>query len=246
MVVAPAYDRRSLTEEQEDLLSFTEGITVFKGKKGTGKTTSAVALAYLLKENFGIPVVADFPLTEDFGEYEYIDLAGFVRTLQWVTETVKGGASQQQAAVDKLMSSKQGSLLTEKVIIFDEAYEYMDSRSPMDKVNKLFGYWISKIRHFKSALILITPDTDMLDKRVNRQVDRIGSCWTDDPYEDWDDPDEGFEEYETHAIIEDIAFDKRYKFHFLGKKYHAMFDSWVQAGFRGVNSLAKETEGAEG
>ena len=154
---------RSLTEEQQGLLVFTDGITVMKGRKGSGKTLSAVALAHLLQKNFGIEVVADFPLHAPFGPYHYFDIENFVKYLRLISEEVKKGAAFQEAAVDALMKRNQGALLTHKVIILDEAYQYLDCRNSQDPVVKLFGYWISQIRHFQSALFIIAPHTDMLD-----------------------------------------------------------------------------------
>lgn len=229
---------RSLTEEQQGLLVFMDGITVMKGRKGSGKTLSAVALAHLLQKHFGIEVVADFPLHSSFGSYEYFDIENFVRTLRMVSEEVRKGAAFQEAAVDTLMRRNQGTLLTHKVIILDEVYQYIDCRNSQDPVTKLMGYWISQIRHYQSALFIIAPHTDMIDKRVNRQVDRVGSCYTDSPFET-DDPF-------THAIIDDLAYDDKYRFHFSVKTFGAMYDTHVLTGFRSTTfQRVEQSDGVE-
>ncbi|KKN55132.1 hypothetical protein LCGC14_0585040 [marine sediment metagenome] len=227
---------RSLTEEQQGLLVFTDGITVLKGRKGAGKTLTAVALAHLLQKNFGIEVVADFPLHAPFGPYEYFDIENFVRTLRLISEEVRKGAAFQEAAIDTMMKRQQGTLLTHKVIILDEVYQYIDCRNSQDPVTKLMGYWISQIRHYQSALFIIAPHTDMIDKRVNRQVDRVGSSYTDSVYET-DDPF-------VHTIIDDLAYDDKYRFHLSVRTFGAMYDTHVLSGFR--SSTFQRVEQSDG
>ena len=211
----------SLTEEQKFLLPFIEGITVLEGRKGSGKSTASVALLYLLKEHFNMPIVCDFPLKEDtFGPYTHMDINAFVKDLQTVSAATKGDSPDvAERAMDSLMKGKH-SILDGSAILLDEAYKYLDCRTPADKVVRLFGYWISQIRHFRASLIIVIPDISMMDKRIHRQIDRIGRVYTDH--------DTG----EVVALFNDIMAGERKRLIFDATKYWPMFDSWVLTPFR--------------
>ena len=210
-----------LTPEQQFLLPFIDGITVLEGRKGSGKSTASVALLYLLKEHFNMPVVCDFPLKEEtFGEYTHMDINSFVKDLRIVSEATKGdSADVAERAVDKLMGGRR-SILDGSAILLDEAYKYLDCRTPADKVVRLFGYWISQIRHFRASLIIVVPDVSMMDKRIHRQIDRIGRVYTD------------HESGEVVALFNDIMAGERKRLVFDAEKYWTMFDSWVLTPFR--------------
>lgn len=213
----PVWD---LTPEQELLLPFTDGITVLTGSKGQGKTTAAVALAYSLKKHFGLPVVSDFNLKEPFGDFIKIDLKSFIADLRLISAELS--VTQSEAALDSLMNNNHLKIpLNGCVMILDEGYQYMESRTPNDKVVRLFGYWIQQIRHYRVSLLFITPHLDMIDKRMVRQIDRLGTSMIDrrrgrliTTYTDMG----------THKLTQIIAEDI--------SMYWAMFDSWGLFQFR--------------
>ena len=219
-----------LTKEQKYLLPFTEGITAVEGKKGSGKTTAAIALAWKVRELFGMPIVCDFPLKEEFGPYTHLDIPRFLDDLRTVSAATKGhGTHVAERAVDMLFKTKYPSI-EGCFMILDEAYKYVDSRTPNDRVVRLFGYWISQIRHFRTSLILIVPHMDMVDKRVARQVDRIARCYTDQRRE------------KVVCLVSDILRGKPTRLTIDASKYWPMFDSWVLTPFR----MAHLSVGAEG
>ncbi len=209
-----------LTKEERVLLPFTEGITLFEGKKGSGKTTAAVALAHKLKELFDLPTVCDFPLKEAYGEYSHIDIPNFVDDLRIVAEATKGDRKDVAERAVDLLFAKRYPKIEGSCVVLDEAYKYLDSRTPADRVVRLFGYWISQIRHFKCSLILIVPHVDMIDKRVARQVDRIARCYTDE------------RRSKVVTLINDITRTKPLRITIDAEKYWEMFDSWVLTPFR--------------
>lgn len=223
-------EREAWEQSQQILGNFTEGITVMHGRKGTGKTTAAVGLLWNLRETFGMPVVCDFPLKEEFGVYTKIDINSFVTQIRLLGELTKGQSQEMsKVALSKYMENgmedfetgeKKMLAIEGAAMLLDEAYTYMDSRSAQDKVVRLFGHWISQIRHFRTALIIVAPHMDMLDKRVNRQVDRTGTSFTDK------------ESGSTFTRFHDLNTDEFFNIEWDSPKYWNMFDSWVKTPFR--------------
>lgn len=227
-----------LTERQQTLLPFTEGITVFEGRKGSGKSTSAVALLWYLREEFGLPSVCDFPLKEAFGEAEFFDLKIFIENLRFIAQHFKASEdSSARKAVDELMEKGKIPKIVQKAIFLDEGYQYADSREPGAKDVKLFGYWIQQIRHFQSPLIMVVPHLDMIDKRVRRQVDRVLTCetWTEPDGTRW-----------TYAVGDDISLDEQVELYVNASVFQEMFDSWVLTPIRGAGrGLTNERTGED-
>jgi len=188
-----------LSESDYELLHLLRNSVILKiGKKGSGKTMTAVRNAWLLSQVFGMEIVTDFRLNSTFGDFHPVrmrDIVGFLEQLAKVAELDLTAPEEAQFALE-MLAKKLGFSLFNSVIMLDEAYKYLDSRSPSAKITKWFTHWISQIRHFKSCLMLMAPHDDMLDKRATRQIDFLGSCYSsrDDPLaycylEDLDDGD---------------------------------------------------------
>lgn len=237
MVGAPKLFGTELTPLQEKLLPFSDGITVFEGIKGSGKTTSAIALAWYLREEFGFPVVCDFPLKTEFGDYQPFDTKVFVQNLRMIAEASKGfDQSVANRQLEELMEAGKMPRIIGSVIILDEAYQYMDSRMPHDRAVRLFGYWISQIRHFQSPLIFMTPAMHMIDKRIRLQVDRVMNCIT----EQYDNG-----ERMTYASGDDRVLGNPIELEVNAARFQEMFNSWVLQPIRGVMLKAEgEDRGA--
>jgi hypothetical protein len=62
------------------------------------------------------------------------------------------------------------------LIILDEAYIYLDSRSSASKMNKLFTYFISQTRKRDVDLYICTQHIDQVDKRLRRAATWRGTC----------------------------------------------------------------------
>ncbi len=213
---------RILAKQIEAVGSLVGSITLLEGKKGRGKTLSAVALAYQMKEFFGIPVVAvgsNMDLQRDkFGDFTFLDEKEFIRNLDDVTKISKGTADDIVGdAIEKVMSHMGISILN-SLIIFDEAYKFFDSRTPSDKLVRVFGYFVAQSRHYKSTIFLLTPNRDMIDKRVRRQVDFFGRCFTN---------------RKTGITLVRIRGGvDSWKLRIWGPNYYSMYDSWNILGFR--------------
>lgn len=219
-----------LSKPEQLLAQFAEGITAFEGRKGSGKTTAAVAIMHKLRETFNIPSVCDFPLKEAYGDYTKISIPTFVDELRLITEATQGmGKEVAERATDVLFKKRYPSIVGSTMLL-DEAYKYVDSRMPNDKVVRLFGYWISQIRHYQTSLLLIVPHMDMVDKRVARQVDRVARCYTDE------------RTGRVKVMVTDFQKSKPTRITINATRYWEMFDSWVLLPFRS-NALNVGTEG---
>jgi hypothetical protein len=73
---------------------------------------------------------------------------------------------------------KYGISILYATLVFDEAYKLFNSRSPMDKLVQLFGFFIAQSRHYHVTIIILTPDASMIDgKRVRPQMDWKGRVY---------------------------------------------------------------------
>ena len=167
-------------EEYETLFYLSKSFCLITGSKGSGKNTSAYSLAWKMKYLFDLPVVSDARLRPAFGAYHGISLHQFIATLQGVSQAAEADLSnpEEAAFVLETTAKRAGFSLFNSIIIFDEVYKYLDCRTPHDRVVRIFGYWISQVRHYNSCLILISPHDDMIDRRVRRQVDFLGTCYS--------------------------------------------------------------------
>lgn len=153
------------------LADYVEGITIFEGRKGSGKTTMACAMAHKLRELFNRPVVSDVKFKSDFGTFKYLDEQKFLEIISKVTTIAKNSTQEDvdlgvEWALNKLDIDLHGA-----TIILDEAYKYFDCRTPMDKLVRIFGYFIAQSRHYRCAVFILAPSKKYLDWRVRQQID---------------------------------------------------------------------------
>ena len=164
-------------KEEDALARLVELSILLEGKKGRGKTLSAVAISYQLRERFNRHVVAvgsKMGLFEEFGEFQNLSEVQFKDALEKIQDVVDEEAAAD--AVVKALNAKGVDLLY-ATIVFDEAYKLFDSRTPSDKLVRLFGYFMAQQRHYHCTTLLLTPNRDMIDKRVRQQLDWQGRCF---------------------------------------------------------------------
>ena len=107
-----------------------------------------------------------------------MDEREFIDNLDRLTKVSKNTDDGQVGdAIEEVMKN-MGISIQNALLVFDEAYKFFDARTPSDKLVRVFGYFVAQSRHYKSSLFLISPNRDMIDKRVRRQIDWFGRCFT--------------------------------------------------------------------
>jgi len=165
------------SKEEDALARLVETSVLLEGKKGRGKTLSAVAITYQLRERFNrhvITVGSKMGLKSEFGEYENLTESQFKDALSKIQDVVDEEAGAEE--VVKALQSK-GVDLMYSTLVFDEAYKLFDCRTPSDKLVRVFGYFMAQQRHYHCTTLLLTPNRDMIDKRVRQQLDWQGRCF---------------------------------------------------------------------
>lgn len=210
--------------EEDALARLLEASTLLEGRKGRGKTLSAVALCYQLRERFNrhvITVGTKMGLRPEFGKFEALTELQFRDALEKIQDVVDEEAAAE--AVVKALRDRGVDLLY-ATIVFDEAFKLFDCRTPTDKITRLFGYFMAQQRHYHCTTILCVPDREMIDKRVRKQLDWQGRCF----HNKW-----------THRCtvrlvggLDTITFtldglDDAYHI-----PYYDLYDSWTIVGFR--------------
>ena len=181
MAIAQVKQEKLLQKQAEAIGSLVRQITLFEGKKGRGKTLAAVAIAYQMREFFDIPTVvigSSMDLTPAYGPYTFLDEREFIDNLDRMTKISKGTNDQEVGDAVETVMEKMGIQIHDSLLVFDEAYKFFDARTPSDKLVRVFGYFVAQSRHYKSSIFLISPNRDMMDKRVRRQIDWFGRCFT--------------------------------------------------------------------
>jgi len=172
---------RKEAENDDAIAQLIEKCIIIEGKKGRGKTLSAVALCYQMRERFGRHIIAVGSKMglkkETFGEFQELTIQQFRDALVAISEvsSIAGGEANPEV-VQKLLLERGVDVLY-ATIVFDESYQLFDCRTPSDKLVRAFGYFGAQQRHYHCTTILLTPDINMLDRRIRRQVDWIGNCF---------------------------------------------------------------------
>ena len=165
------------SKEEDALARLVEAATLLEGKKARGKTLSAVGICYQLRKRFNRHVIAvgsKMGLKPEFGDFENLTEAQFRDALEKIQDVVDEEAGAEE--VVKALRAKGVDLLY-STLCFDEAYKLFDCRTPSDKLVRLFGYFMSQQRHYHCTTLLLTPNRDMIDKRVRQQLDWQGRCF---------------------------------------------------------------------
>jgi len=218
--VAAVKEALRTVRTQELLTRLLETCALLTGKKGRGKTLSAIAIAWQLRELFGRHVVtvgSKAGLKPSFGPFTYLDEKMFLGELEKLTEVTRVSDNELSAAIDNVLRS-MGISVIGSTMLFDEAYKLFDCRTPSDKVVRVFGHFISQQRHYHITTLLLTPHEDMLDKRIRRQVDWHGKCYHN--------------KFTDMCTVRFTGGLESWKLKIDGLNYYHLYDSWVVLGFR--------------
>jgi len=215
---------RSEIKEEDALSRLVEQAILLEGKKARGKTLTAVAISYNLRERFNrhvISVGSKMGLRPEFGPFETLTEIQFKDALGKIQDVVNEVAGAE-AVVEALR--EKGVDLLYSTIVFDEAYKLFDCRTPSDKLTRLFGYFVAQSRHYHCTILLLTPNRDMIDKRVRAQLDWQGRCF----HNKW-----------THNCtvrlvggLDTITFRLNGADNAYHAPYYNLYDSWTLVGFR--------------
>lgn len=225
-------------DKRLDILSrIVESCTMLEGKKGRGKTLTGVALSYNLREMFDMPTIcvgSRMGLIKDvYGLYTFIDEREFMDALESITTVSKFTTEKQlEVAVEEVLKSMGVNIIGANMV-FDEAYKLFDSRTPSDKLVRVFGYFIAQMRHYHLTVLLLTPHRDMVDKRVRRQVDNMGRCFFNKRREKCTIWLRGGGSTWKMSVNNVDQFGTR-------PNYYDMYDSWTLLGFRQKHLNIKE------
>lgn len=172
-------DAEMSSAQQEDVLSklLETSIDVI-GKKGRGKTLTATAIAYQLRERFGRHVIcvgSKMGLKrETFGEFQVMSEQDFRDEMERIAM-----AASEEENVDQVAKSfeKYGISILYSTVIFDEAGKLFEARRASDKLIQLTGYFMDQQRHYHVTTIFCAPSEDRIDKRILGQLDWKGRSY---------------------------------------------------------------------
>lgn len=210
-------------EKKEELLSkLVEQITMLEAKKRKGKSMAAVAIAYNMREIFGMPTVvvgSPLGLNNYYGPYVEIDEYDFMGELERITAITKHVPEKElREAMDEVLKA-MGVNIYGACVVFDESYKLFDARTPHDKIVKTMGQWVAQSAHYHSTAILTAPHRSMIDKRIRLQVDWFGRC--------------SFLKARKTAVIRfKQGLVDKFKLTVPAESYGHMYDSWVLLGYR--------------
>ena len=164
-------------ERQDTYAQLLEKAILIEAKKRRGKTLSAVAIAWELRERFGRPIVvigSNMGLKDAFGPYRFMSEADFRDEM----ERIDIAASQEEhaeAVVDAF--DKYGISILYATVVVDEARKMFNSRTHNDKMVQLMDDYIMQSAHYHTTTIFTAPGADELDKRLVRQLDWKGRVY---------------------------------------------------------------------
>ena len=225
--ILQVYDVLQDKREEDALARLLETAILYEGKKGRGKTLTAVGQSYQLRERFGRHVVAvgsKMGLKPEFGEHQDMSEREFKNALDTISEISEDEEAEKKGAeeVHKALLSRGVDLLY-STLVFDEAYKLFDA-SHRDKICRLFGYFVAQSRHYHCTIILCTPNRKMVDQRVTQQIDWWGRVF----HNKWTDKCEVI----LTAGLETMTFSIDGVDDIYHLPYYEMYDSWTLLGFR--------------
>lgn len=220
--------QRLQTRRLDTLGRLVEQAVLFEGKKGRGKSLSAVGVGYNLRELFGLHVIvvgSKMGIRPEFGPFEQMTEMQFLEKLELLTDIAENiDPTLPEEAIEQVLRSK-GVNFMHSVTVFDEAQKLFECRTPSDKVVRLFGYFIDQMRHYHMTAILCSPHRRRIDGRVRQQLDFYGRCFMNKRKE------------LVTVWVRGGGQTFRLKFHNvdpygLRPNYYDMYNSWTLVGFR--------------
>ncbi len=173
-----ALDIEMENAKQDDILSeLLETTITITGKKGRGKTLSAVCIAWQMRERFGRGVVcigSRMGLRPEFGSYQVMSPEQFRDELERVD---LAATEEENAELVVQAFQKYGVSILYKTVVFDEAGKLFERRRPMDKLVQLCDTFIDQSRHYHVTTLLLAPSERRVDQRIIDQAEWHGKVF---------------------------------------------------------------------
>lgn len=171
------FDQVELERKEDTLMQLREKTILIEAKKRRGKTLTAVAIAWELRERFDQPVVvvgSNMGLKPEFGEAKFMTESEFRDELSNVALVASEAENAEQVtkAFEKYDIKIYGA-----TIVFDEARKLFNRRAPMDKLCQLFSDYLMQSAHYHTTNILTAPEEQDIDRRVCKQIDWRGRVY---------------------------------------------------------------------
>lgn len=224
------------SEKRANALSeLLEKAIFIEGKKRRGKTLTALAIAWWLRELFNRPVVvvaSRMGLNENFGPFKYLSEHDFRDEMERINVAVSEEENAEQVAK---MFDKYGISILYATVIFDEAYKLFNARRPMDKMNMLTANFVAQQAHYHVTTIFTAPSESQVDKNVRLQFDWKGRVYHN--------------KYTHKAKVRFVQGLDTLTIEVDGyndptpqNPFYFMYDSWVLLGFRKQTLRLSEDE----
>ncbi|KKK70072.1 hypothetical protein LCGC14_2927680, partial [marine sediment metagenome] len=172
----------------------------------------------------------------NFGPFKFLSTQEFVEQLDQISNIANTDEEGVGETVIERALKSLGIDIMDSTILFDEAIKLFDSRTPSDKLVRLFGYFVAQSRHYNITMVIAIPNRDNLDKRVRRQIDWFGRCTTTCRTLNKKCIRPGCRHITTIRFVGGID---RFKLRLEGTKYWSMYNSWSIVGFRPSQTTIK-------
>jgi len=212
-------------ERKEDALSqLREKTLLVEAKKRRGKTLTAMALSWELRERFNQPVVvvgSNMGLKPEFGPAQFMTESEFRDELSNIALVANEAENATQVAA---AFEKYGIKIYGATIVFDEARKLFNRRAPMDKLCQLFADYLMQSSHYHTTNILTAPEEQDIDRRVCKQIDWRGRVYHN--------------KYTNIARcrftqgVETLVYEVNGASDAEHVPFYGMYDSWALLGFR--------------
>ena len=219
------------------LYALLDQIIFVLGKRGRGKTTTMVAMAYWFRELFDkriITVATDLGIRDVFGPYTYLSIEDFRKQLILLDEFARDPASAalEGDALEQALY-KKGVIIYKAALFWDEAYKLTSARKPMDPMVQAIDTFVAQSRHYKVTLVLSSLALREIDWKIRDQVD-----WKAAPFFN------KMTDRITVTFKRDADMAKM-KWHIPASRYWPLFYSWNLLGYAGHRFVTRGQESQE-
>jgi hypothetical protein len=224
LAVVDIFDEVEDERKVDALEQLREKTILIEAKKRRGKTLTAVALSWEMRERFKQPVVvvgSNMGLKPEFGESQFMTESEFRDELSNIAQVANEAENAEQVVK---AFEKYGIKIYGATVVFDEARKLFNRRAPMDKLCQLFADYLMQSAHYHTTNILTAPEEQDVDRRVCKQVDWRGRVYHN--------------KYTNIARcrftmgVESIVYDVNGASDEEHTPFYNMYDSWALLGFR--------------